>query len=180
MGGLKNREIFFGSFACFQVRTRRSGRIKGAGGVLSVGGSLVFWKNGSNAWRVWVFGIGGLEKMNSPSWEGRWVFGLCREDLRFGLALMVLRIKGGWVVDDLWRISCVSSLISFCPHPERLFSIQFKIRVLLFVGKEKMFEGVYESVQAHAKGNKKKFGEALIVFGKEFLAAFVESGSDLF
>jgi hypothetical protein len=122
--------------------------------------------------------------MNGPSWEGRGVLGLCREDLSFGFALVVLRIKGGWVVDQDWGAvgikTSISSLISFFPHPERLISIQFKIRVFLLVGKKETFESVYESIQAHAKGNQEKFGEALVMFGGEFLSAFVKPGSDLF
>jgi hypothetical protein len=146
MGGLEKGEVFFGGLTCFQVRTGRSGKIKGVEGVLSVGGSFALSWNRSNAWRVWVFGIRGLEKMNSPSREGRGVFGLCREDLGFGLALVALGVKGGWVVDQdwgaVWVKTGISSLISCCPHQERLISIQFKTRVLLFVGKEEMFESV--------------------------------------
>jgi hypothetical protein len=121
--------------------------------------------------------------MNSPSREGRGVFGLCREDLGFGLTLMVFGVKGGWVVDQSWGTVRFGGSVCFLvvtPDQERIFSIQFKIRVFLLMDPEEMFESVYESVQAHAKGNKKKFGKALIVFGREFLAAFVESESDLF
>jgi hypothetical protein len=184
MGGLEKGEIFFGGFAGFQVRTGRSGKIKGAGVVLSVGGSFAFSRNRSNAWRVWVFGIGGLEKMNSPSREGRGVFGLCREDLSFGLALVFCFVKGSWVVDQDWGAvgikTGISFFVAFFPYPERLISIQIKIRMFLLIGKEETFESVHESIQAHAKGNKKEFGETLIVFGREFFSTLKNAFSDLF
>jgi hypothetical protein len=178
MGGLKEGEIFSGGLTCFQVRTGRSGKIKGKRGVLSVGGSFSFSWNRGNTWRVWVFGIGGLEKMNSPSREGSRGYRLFLKNLSFGFALVVIRIKGGWVVDQDWgavRVGgSVYSLVAI-PYPERIFSIQFKIRMLLFVREEEMFESVNENIQAHAKGNQKKFGEALIVFRSKFMTAFIDS-----
>jgi hypothetical protein len=183
MGGLKEGEVFFGGLTCFQVRTGRSGKINRKIGVLSVGGSFVLSWNMGNAWRVWVFGIGGLEKMNSPSREGRGVLGLCREDLSFGFALVVMSTKGGWVVDQDWGTVGVSGSVCYLVvirNPERLFSIQIKIRMFLLIGKEETFESVHESIQAHTKGNKKEFGEALVMFRGEFTTAFVESKSDLF
>src|SRR3989339_1044524 len=46
--------------------------------------------------------------------------------------------------------------------------------------KKELFEDFSERVEAHAKGNKKEFGKALVVFSLESLAAFKETRSYLF
>jgi hypothetical protein len=122
--------------------------------------------------------------MNSPSRKRRWILGLFKEDLRFGFALVIIRIKGGWVVDHDWGAigikTGISFFVAFFPERERSTSIQFKIRVLLFVGKEEMFESAQKGIQSHAKGNKKEFGEALVVFGGEFFSTLKNAFSNLF
>src|SRR3989339_15477 len=106
-------------------------------------------------------------------------FGLFFEYLCFCLPPMTFLIKRLWLINKIWRIPYVCSLIP-CPYPERFIGIKIKSGIILLVLQKELFEGVRESIKAHAKGNEEEFGEALVVFSLESLTAFKEPDGNLF
>src|SRR3989339_522143 len=116
--------------------------------------------------------------MNRPTGKGILIVFLFPKYLHLGLSLMTLFIKRLWIIEKIWRIPRVCSLIvSRCE--ERHAGIKIK-RVGLFIFDEKLFDGFLESIKAHPKRNEKKFGKTLVVFGFESLAAFKQTRSYLF